>query len=260
MPTTEAVKRIFERPHQYYLDRRRYDITLRAEVVKHFTEKLHYRKVLDIGCGDGSISLPLLNRDNRITLVDLSEAMTTIAAGRIPTELAGNVDVRNEDFIKGSFDPEGYDLIICVGLLAHVERPRDLIGKIAAHLRPGGHLVLEFTDSRHFVGAATRMLHKVIWPVLRRTRRIQAAGASHYEGNILSFREVSRIVTENRLMVVSIYRHAVFGLPGVHRVLSQRTMYNAVRLLFGTAQRNRNAWLGNEYICLIARDGDVPAI
>jgi SAM-dependent methyltransferase len=257
MPTVSEVRALFECPNQYYLDRRQYDIKLRAEVVKHFADRLDCKRVLDIGCGDGSVSLPLLRSDNRITLVDLSPAMTEIASGRISGELARNVELRNEDFMMGTFESECYDLIICIGLLAHVESPQDLIAKVASSLRPGGRLILEFTDSAHFVGRFTKLAHKAIRAFAGLLGFMPAGGPLSYRTNFLTCAGVTKSLAENRLTLVSAYRHAVWGLPGAHLLFSQATMYNAVRLVFGSAERSRNSWLGNEYICLVARDGDL---
>ena len=257
MPTISEARALFERPNRYYLNRRQYDIKLRAEVVKYFADRLDYKRVLDIGCGDGSVSLPLLRPDSRITLVDLSSAMTEIASARIPRELVGNVELRNEDFMKGAFEPEGYDLIICIGLLAHVENPRDLIAKVAGSLRPGGRLILEFSDSAHFVWRFTELVQKAMRAFAGLIGFMPAGGPPRYHTNLLTCAGVSESLAENRLTLISVYRHAVWGLPGVHRLFSQATMYNAVRVIFGSAERNRNAWLGNEYICLLARVGDL---
>src|ERR1039458_272329 len=72
------VKAAFERP-QRYLDKRRCDIRIRAETVRSFTAGQTFTRVLDVGCGDGSISLPLLSQATRMTLLDLSSGMASIA-------------------------------------------------------------------------------------------------------------------------------------------------------------------------------------
>ena len=55
------VKSWFENPNQY-LQRRNFDIRIRLETVQGFTKGATFGRVLDIPCGDGSISLPLLPR------------------------------------------------------------------------------------------------------------------------------------------------------------------------------------------------------
>src|ERR1700756_4690438 len=78
----EQVRAYFD--DSYYLEQRGFDIRLRAETVDEFTREGHYRNALDIGCGDGSISLPILSRCDHLTLVDVSQKMLHRAACRIP--------------------------------------------------------------------------------------------------------------------------------------------------------------------------------
>ena len=58
------VKSLFEVPEKY-LAPRQFDIRIRVETVQQFTKHLMVDHILDIGCGDGSLSLPLLPRSKR---------------------------------------------------------------------------------------------------------------------------------------------------------------------------------------------------
>ena len=58
------VKAVFEDAGRY-LNRRRFDIRIRAETIGALVSGASFRNVLDIGCGDGSISLPLLGGRRR---------------------------------------------------------------------------------------------------------------------------------------------------------------------------------------------------
>jgi predicted TPR repeat methyltransferase len=111
MAGVDQVRTLFERPERY-LDGSRYNIMIRAETVNEFVRGHHYNQILDIGCGDGSISLPLLRVDNRLTLVDVSRAMLAAARGRIPPELLRNVECVNKEFLAAPLDSR-YDLILC---------------------------------------------------------------------------------------------------------------------------------------------------
>ena len=48
------------------------------------------------------------------------------------------------------FEKNFFDLVICVGVLAHLVLPQDLIAKIASVLKPGGTLILECPNRHHF--------------------------------------------------------------------------------------------------------------
>src|SRR5229473_3269757 len=93
---TEAVRRYFGESKNY-LDIRHYIIEIRKETVKEFTAGRTFRDILDIGCGDGSISIPFLSATSRLTLLDLSDAMLSRALSRVRPELRENVDTINQD-------------------------------------------------------------------------------------------------------------------------------------------------------------------
>ena len=115
----DEVKSLFESP-QPYLDRRRYNIKIRAETVQHFLRNRQFTSVLDVGCGDGSASIPLLNPQRSLTLLDISSKMLSIAQSQVPPNLRANVQVMNQDFLAANLAPHSFDVIVCLGLLAHV--------------------------------------------------------------------------------------------------------------------------------------------
>ena len=51
---------------------------------------------------------------------------------------------------------ELYDVVLCVGVLAHVPDTEALVGRIACLLKPGGRCVLQFTDAARFL---SKLLH-----------------------------------------------------------------------------------------------------
>ena len=67
-------KQAFENP-QWYFQKLGYHVRVRIETVTEFLNAAKFDRILDIGCGDGSISLPLLTNENRLTLLDMSEGM-----------------------------------------------------------------------------------------------------------------------------------------------------------------------------------------
>ena len=134
-----------------------------------------------------------------------------------------------------------YDLIICLGLLAHVDNPAQFIAKIANLLKPGGSVILEFTDTKHPVGRLNRCYER-----LRSLRKRPT-----HSVNLLSFSRLSPIFRSEALRLVSCFRYTWWAFPWI---FSQRDMYRVMRFVYGTAKNNRNAWLGHEYICLLTLD------
>ena len=224
-----------------YLPGYELNIRIRAETVRELTEGFSFQNVLDVGCGNGSISVPLLTHERRVTFLDLSSNMTSIAQSRVPPEFAANATFVNENIMQAKLEPASYDLIICLGVMAHADAPDALVGRLAALLKPGGRLILEFSDSRHPLGRVARGLQWVA--ALRRPRS--------YSLNALSFGKVSGMLREHELQLLSAFRYNQLLYPVLTKRMPQRVRYNLVRGTFGDARRNRRARLGNEYICLL---------
>jgi ubiquinone/menaquinone biosynthesis C-methylase UbiE len=232
----EQVQSFFEQPKRY-LNRRAFEIQVRAETVKELAKGSKPRQILDIGCGDGSLSLPLLTSATRATLVDLSSNMLSIAKSKVPPGFAENVETVNQDFMTAQFPAASFDLILCIGVLAHVTCPEDFIARMVSVLKPGGSIIVECTDSRHILTRLVALFYRV-WGLFR---------PATYKLNAVSFSEVTQILSRHQLLPKAEFRYAA-PLPGDHRLFSQDLLYKWTRQIFGTVSQNRNTWLGNEYI------------
>ncbi len=244
MTKSHLVREVFEKADRY-LEGRRYDITIRAETVADMAADLEFERVLDIGCGDGSISLPLLRPGRHLTLLDFSSSMTTIARSRVPRHLAASIEVRNEDFTNAIFEEHSFDMIICMGVMAHVDSPDKLIQKIKRLLKPGGTVILEFTDAFH---PASWLGHSV-----NAIKRL--AAPPKYPVNLLSCNRVRALLGKHNFRPSSLFRYALPRYFTLERAISQEFRYRVVRKIFGDYKRNRNRHLGNEYICVVTDDG-----
>jgi ubiquinone/menaquinone biosynthesis C-methylase UbiE len=232
----EEVKLLFGDPTKY-LEPRRFDIRIRTETVQRITTSLTFDRVLDIGCGDGSISLPLLAKCRQLTLLDLSEEMLRTAKSKIPADRMSDVRLINGDFMDADLDAGSFDLILCIGVLAHVDSAEEVVSKVMRLLRPGGSVVLEFTDSFHFWGqhvVAYQRLRGLVKPMPYRLNRFRK-------------RYISTLLSKNKLRIVEAFR---YGLPpvGSQKFISQEMAYKLIRRIFGEWGKNRNRWMGNQYI------------
>jgi ubiquinone/menaquinone biosynthesis C-methylase UbiE len=237
----ERVRDLFDH-RENYLDRRQLDIRLRTETVSTLVEGKSHNDILDIGCGDGSISAPLLTSKCHLTLLDISSQMLSRARSRVPADLLSHVKLVNQNFMEAPFKERTFDLVICVGVLAHVASPSDVVAKIASILKPGGTLILECTDAFHLMGRINRLSNKVAWHFK----------PPQYKPNLLSAKAILRTAENQGLQLTSSFRYSL-PLPGVGRLFSAAGLYQMTRFMYGDVIRNRNRWLGNQFIYCFVR-------
>jgi 2-polyprenyl-3-methyl-5-hydroxy-6-metoxy-1,4-benzoquinol methylase len=237
------VKAVFE-DAQWYLTNRSYHVRVRVDVVREFLAGEKFGSILDIGCGDGSISAPFLHADSRLTLLDLSSTMLGIARSRVPAGLAANVETFNEDFMRADLGPRRYDLIICVGVMAYIEDEKAFVKKLSSLLNPGGKLITECTDSRHF---KSRLARSYDWArnfFTRHKTRLITHSSDEVIGKFL----------EAGFQLAGAYRYSSPARP-VRKLFKQEFHYKMIRAIYGDAAHNRISWLGNECIFYFKKPG-----
>ncbi|HEV8646201.1 MAG TPA: methyltransferase [Burkholderiales bacterium] len=231
------VKQFFD--GNQYLENSHDRIVIRSLVVKDFLGRVENSRILDIGCGDGSLSLPLLNETNRMTLVDISDSMIRKAAARVPAALAANVTLINDSF-EAIGDGERFDVILCVGVIAHVASVAALFAKIAKLLAPGGRLVVETTPKPFPLG-------KLLFPYYYLRNRL-SANAAVYAKNRLTLPALLDYARGMGLEQLRAVRYS-FPLPGMsHWPQSLKLRYTLFTLNNPLMSR-----FGSEHVLLFRR-------
>jgi SAM-dependent methyltransferase len=231
----------FEAPG-WYLERFAANIRIRAETVAALTAGKPVERVLDIGCGDGSLSCQFLARAADVTFLDPSAAMlrrvSARARGRGPA-LARYV---NRGFMEAPLPTAGFDLVLCVGVLAYVADPGPFLAKVCSVLAPGGRLLLECTDASHFLSRLDRAY----------AGAMALAGRARFETHPHPAGEVLAAAEARGLRLEAVFRYA-YGFPVVSRLLSQRGTYRLIRRLFGNVADNRRSRFGNQLLFSLVR-------
>lgn len=105
--------------------------------------------VLDLGCGAGRFLVPLAEAEYAVTGVDTSAAMLAEARAAVADAgLAAKVTLRQDDFrTLATLGDERFALAFCAqNTFLHMpdtEAQQAALRAIAAHLRPGGMLILD---------------------------------------------------------------------------------------------------------------------
>jgi SAM-dependent methyltransferase len=155
----------------------------------------------------------------------------------VPEELSSRVKFVNQDFMLVPFEKNFFDLVICVGVLAHVVSPQDLIAKIASVLKPGGTLILECTNGHHLFDRVNQLRNHLAW----------LFHPPKYKMNILSATAVRQTAEQQGFKAAAEFRYGL-PLPGTARLYSADGAYTTTRSLFGDIDHNRNRWLATQHI------------
>jgi SAM-dependent methyltransferase len=233
----QQVKSFFDQTHLYL--KNSYGIRIRTGIVREFIGKLDYVSILDVGCGDGSISLPLLAKSNHLTLIDLSNKMLNIAKKNTPQELQPFVKYLNLDFMIYDFK-QTFDLILCLGVLAHIPSVEHAIIKISDLLRPGGSCILQFTDQSQFFSR----LNNFYYSIYRRF-----ADQYRYSVNLMTYRQIRTLLVSNQLQLRRECRYSVL-LPGFGKLPDQALF----RYQLFTLQNSWISRIGTDVVMLVTKN------
>jgi SAM-dependent methyltransferase len=105
---------------------------------------------LDAGCGKGRFTRVLARHLKTLIALDGSEAVD--AAARNLRD-AGNVGLVRADLRTPLFAPESLDFIASLGVLHHLDDPRDGFEHLAAYLAPGGQMLLYLYSRPDTIGS-----------------------------------------------------------------------------------------------------------
>ena len=214
-------------------------IAIRSMVVQDFLGETDNLSILDIGCGDGSLSLPMLKPSNRLTLIDLSDAMIRKVKERIPENLASNVTLINDSF-EAVDDNVKFDVVLCVGVIAHVPDVATLLKKIDTVLKPGGRLIVETTPNPYPIG-------KLFFPYYF-LRNLIFKDAPKYSKNRMKIKDLLAQTDLIGLQKLRAVRYS-FPLPGMsHWPQSLKFRYTLM-----TLTNPLLSCIGSEHIFLLKR-------
>jgi len=135
------------------------EIALRSSLIKKNLPDLNNKNILDIGCGNGDITLPYI-KNNNITFLDFSEKMLEIVRKKIPNEYRQNAQFLNIDLNQLSGDKK-YDYLFVIGVLAHVNSIELTFSKFVELLDSDGTIIVQFTNRTNIISILTTFIFEI---------------------------------------------------------------------------------------------------
>ncbi len=211
----EDVQRFFADPARYVTNN--FYIELRSNIIENILPKYARKSILDLGAGDGRVSIPLVGSNDDLLLVDASQGMLDLAARNVPASVAGRVRMQCTD--AATFAPTDlFDVVLCIGVLAHVDDWVSTIQLIARCVKPGGCAVIQITEDDHRLSRLTR------W-VLDLRAKVDKRSLSKFNRTTLCAVETE--FERAGLSLATVRRYAV--VPGL-RFVPSRVARSLVRL------------------------------
>jgi ubiquinone/menaquinone biosynthesis C-methylase UbiE len=106
-------------------------------LIPHLAPEFH---IIDVGCGDGSISAGLAHLVGQVTGVDLDADELSGAKQSATQQGLRNVEFRIGSVYALDFPTDHFDACLCHSLLEALDRPLDALHEIKRTLKPGGIL------------------------------------------------------------------------------------------------------------------------
>lgn len=237
----EEVKKFFEQTDIYF--NYDYNIKIRTETVADLICNKTFENVLDMPCGNGYISLTNSANFKHLTLVDFSENMIKLAKKIAQEQAVNHVSFQRSDIYETNFQPETFDLIISLGILAHIDDIDKFLNYIQQTVKPKGYIIIQNTDYDHNYSRLIRLYLGIRRLVGKDKYQLNKVSAHLVEG---SFKKAG-FTCENKFR----YNQSFIGFS---KLFSNEKKYNLTRKWFGKVGNNKNAKYGSDFIYLFQKN------
>ncbi|MGW4700886.1 class I SAM-dependent methyltransferase [Streptomyces sp. NPDC004285] len=137
-------------------------------------------RILDVGCGNGEMTIRLAAAGHRVTGVDPGPRMLALTAGRLVAlpELRERVELVEAGIDSPAFGRGAFDGVCCHGVLMYLDDPGEAVARPAGHVAPGGLLSI-LAKNRRAIG-----MREALSGDAAGAHRLIASGADGSPGNL----------------------------------------------------------------------------
>ena len=150
-------------------------------------------QILDVGCGDGVISEPLIMKGHFIAAVDLPTVATSQQKCKVTSVIAGDAE-------SLAFADESFDLVIASEVLEHLWAPESFIKEAYRTLKENGYLIIETPEGlaglnydSHLNFYTQEKLELMLAPkfIIKKVERLAATGSAQTPTIIVFLRKAT---------------------------------------------------------------------
>jgi len=213
----------------------------------------HQIMILQAGCttADGDLGMGVLREEGAdivVSLIDDDQPVTRAALGT-DESLAGCVQ---GDLRTVPLPPRSHDIVLCALLLQRIEHAELVLDRLVAAIRPGGLLLLRFSDRDSSAGFLDRVMPLAARNAVWRKRRPGRPGPypAVYE-RLSSARGVQAYALKRELVIAE--RQALGGLAGA---LAEPRGFLAAQKLVAWLSRGRLTAAHEELVYVLRKPED----
>lgn len=119
---------------------------MKNHLSKHLDfSKLKGKKILDVGCGQGTISKILSEAGANVYGIDLSETSINYVKKNYP-----EIKVKVGNALKIDFPNNYFDIVVCIGVLHHTPDTRKGFEECVRITKPGGKILILLYTKYHY--------------------------------------------------------------------------------------------------------------
>ena len=176
-----------------------YEFRTRLNLVKNILDETH-GFLYDCACGTGEITASVLEHGNfnKAVVSDISNEMLISAKNLISK--SDNIIFKKIDVFK--YEPPTdikFDVILCLGLIAHTGKLEDLIIHLKSMLSPNGIILLQSSLAEHWGVKFVRFVGEKSY------RRKHG-----YDINYYTTSDIERVVESSRLKIIKLKKYCFY--------------------------------------------------
>jgi ubiquinone/menaquinone biosynthesis C-methylase UbiE len=151
-------------------------------------------KVLDVGCGAGTMTLEMARLGHEVHAVDSVEAMVLLARESVAkAHVQHKIHVERGDVCSLKFPDRTFVSVTALGVLGWLSSPELAIREMNRVLEPGGYLLLSIGNSWSLQSIVNPSTNPLTGPVVRAMKRFLTARAVSSEMPAIRHQTCSRI-------------------------------------------------------------------